>query len=136
METLLLDPDLFRDAAARKDKEALQGTWNFVSGIREAQLLIAGDHFTARFRTGEIYVGTFHLDPTRKPKAMDLFIREGPERHRGKTSLAIYDLDGDHLIWCPAEPGVGDRLRAFPPEGHTKHLCLVFRRDRPRPTIL
>jgi uncharacterized protein (TIGR03067 family) len=135
METLLLDPDLFKDAAARKDKEALQGTWNFVSGIREAQLLIAGDHFTARFKTGEIYVGTFHLDPSRKPKAMDLFISEGPERHRGKTSLAIYDLDGDHLIWCPAEPGVGDRLRGFPPEADTRHLCLVFRRDRPRPVI-
>ncbi len=136
METLLLDPDLFKDAAARKDKEALQGTWNFVSGIREAQLLIAGDHFTARFKTGEIYVGTYHLDPARKPKAMDLFISEGPERHRGKTSLAIYDLDGDHLIWCPAEPGVGDRLRAFPHEGDTKHLCLVFRREQPRRVIL
>ena len=65
MDTLLLDADLFKDAAARKDKEALQGTWNFVSGIREAQLLIAGDHFTVRFQTGEIYVGTYHLDPTR-----------------------------------------------------------------------
>jgi uncharacterized protein (TIGR03067 family) len=136
METLLLDPDLFKESAARKDKESLQGTWNFVSGVREAQLLIAGDHFTVRFRTGEIYVGTYHLDPTRKPKAMDLAISEGPPRHRGKTALAIYDLDGDHLIWCPAEPGVGDRLRAFPPEEDLKHLCLIFRRDRPRPSIL
>jgi uncharacterized protein (TIGR03067 family) len=136
MDTLLLDPDLFKEAAARKDKEALQGTWNFVSGLREAQLLIAGDHFTVRFTTGEIYVGTYHLDPARKPRAMDLVISEGPERHRGKTALAIYELDGDHLIWCPAEPGVGDRLRAFPPEADTRHLCLVFRRDRPRPTLL
>jgi uncharacterized protein (TIGR03067 family) len=136
MASLLLDPDLFKDAAARKDKEALQGTWNFVSGLREAQMLIAGDHFTVHFASGEIYVGTYHLDASRKPKAMDLFISEGPERHRGKTALAIYDLDGDHLIWCPAEPGVGDRLRAFPPEADTKRLCLVFRRDRPRPVIV
>jgi uncharacterized protein (TIGR03067 family) len=136
MATLLLDPDLFKESAARKDKESLQGTWEFVAGIREAQLLIAGDHFTVRFKTGEIYVGTYHLDPSRKPKAMDLTITEGPERHRGKTSLAIYDLDGDHLIWCPAEPGVGDRLRAFPPEEDSKHLCLIFRRDRPRVVIL
>jgi uncharacterized protein (TIGR03067 family) len=111
MATLLLDPDLFKESAARKDKESLQGTWEFVAGIREAQLLIAGDHFTVRFKTGEIYVGTYHLDPSRKPKAMDLAISEGPERHRGKTALAIYDLDGDHLIWCPAEPGGRDRPR-------------------------
>ena len=133
METLLLDLDLAREAAARKDKDRLQGTWNFVSGIREAQMLIAGDHFTVKFASGDIYLGTYTLDPTSKPRMMDMTITEGPAKHRGKTSLIIYELDGDHLIWCPAEPGTGNRLRAFPPEEDTRHLCIIFRREKSRP---
>ncbi len=130
METALLDPDLAREAAAGRDKERLQGMWKFVSGIREAHMLIAGEHFTVTFKNGDVYLGTYTLDPTAKPKMMDMTIREGPEKHRGKTSLIIYELDGDHLIWCPAEPGTGNRMRAFPPEGDTQHLCIIFRRDK------
>ncbi len=133
METAVLDPDLARETAAGKDRERLQGTWNFLSGIREAQMLIAGDHFTVKFKNGDIYVGTYTLDPTTKPKMMDMTISEGPDKHRGKTSLIIYELDGDNLIWCPAEPGTGNRLRAFPPEEDTQHLCIIFRREKTRP---
>jgi uncharacterized protein (TIGR03067 family) len=135
METLLLDPELARETAASKDKERLQGTWNYVAGIREAQMLIAGDHFTVKFHNGDIYLGTYVLDATTKPKMMDMTISEGPEKHRGKTSLIIYELDGDHLIWCPAEPGTGNRLRTFPPEEDKQHLCIVFRREKKRPAF-
>src|SRR5579875_4017640 len=133
MDTLLLDPDLVREEAIRHDKERLQGTWNFVSGLRPAQMLIAGDHFTVKFPNGDIYLGVYTIDPTTKPKMMDMTIQEGPPKHRGKTSLAIYELDGDYLIWCPAEPGTGNRLAAFPPDDDTRHLCIVFRREKPRP---
>jgi uncharacterized protein (TIGR03067 family) len=136
MDTLLLDPDVAREAAIERDKERLQGTWNFVSGIREAQMFIAGDHFTVKFKNGDIYLGVYTIDPTTKPKMMDMTIHEGPVKHRGKTSLVIYELDGDHLIWCPAEPGTGNRLAAFPPDDDTRHLCIVFRREKPRPTSL
>ena len=107
MDTLLLDLDLAREAAILRDKERLQGTWNYVSGIREAQMLIAGDHFTVKFTNGDIYLGVYTLDPTAKPKMMDMTIHEGPDKHRGKTSLCIYELDGELLTWCPAEPGTG-----------------------------
>ena len=119
-----------REEAARRDRERLQGTWTFVSGKREAQLLISGDHFTMRFRNGDIYVGTFTLDPTSRPRAMDMLIQDGPEPHRGKTSLAIYQFDGHHLIWAPAEPGKGERGRAFPPGDDRERLCVIFRRQR------
>jgi uncharacterized protein (TIGR03067 family) len=118
-----------REDAARRDRERIQGVWGFVAGKREAQLLISGDHFTMRFRNGDIYVGTFTVDPMQRPKAMDLQIREGPEQYRGKTALAIYEIDGEHLIWCPAEPGQCDRLRAFPPEEDPGHLCIIFKRE-------
>jgi uncharacterized protein (TIGR03067 family) len=133
MEAELLDPARAKVEAARRDRDRLQGSWVFVSGTREAQLQIAGDQFTMRFRTGDVYSGTLLVDPTHKPRAMDLLIAEGPERHRGKTALAIYEFDGDHLIWCPAEPGHCERLRAFPPDGHRGHLCLIFRREKVHP---
>jgi uncharacterized protein (TIGR03067 family) len=132
MDTLLLDLDLAREAAICKDKERLQGTWNYVSGIRAAQMLIAGEHFTVKFANGDIYLGVYTLDPTAKPKMMDMTIQEGPDKHRGKTSLVIYELDGEHLIWCPAEPGTGNRRAAFPPDDDTQHLCIVFRREKAR----
>jgi uncharacterized protein (TIGR03067 family) len=119
-----------REEAARRDRERLQGTWTFVSGKREAQLLISGNHFTMRFRNGDIYVGTYTLNPTNRPRAMDLVIHEGPEQHRGKTALAIYEMDGEHLIWCPASPGSEERLRSFPPEDDLSHLCIIFRRAK------
>jgi uncharacterized protein (TIGR03067 family) len=130
VDTLLLDLDQAREAAIEKDKRRLEGTWNFVSGIRQAQMLIAGDHFTVKFANGDIYLGTYTLDPMAKPKMMDMTIHEGPVKHRGKTSLVIYQLDGDHLIWCPAEPGTGNRLSAFPPDSDLHHLCIIFRREK------
>ena len=133
MDTLFLDLDQAREAAIDKDKRRLQGTWNFVSGLRRAQILIAGDHFTVKFSNGDIYLGSYTLDPTSKPKMMDMTIHEGPAKHRGKTSLVIYELDGDHLIWCPAEPGTGNRLVAFPPDDDLHHLCIILRREKSRP---
>ena len=55
---------------------------------------------------------------------------EGPEAYRGKTALAIYEFDADHLIWCPAEPGREERLRAFPPMDDMGHLCIIFKREK------
>jgi uncharacterized protein (TIGR03067 family) len=130
MDTALLDPDLAREAAAQEDAERLQGMWVFVSGIREARMVIDGDHFTVTFKNGDVYRGGYALDPTTTPKMMDMIIREGPEKHRGKTSLIIYHLDGDLLTWCPAEPGTGNRLRAFPEAEDLHHLCILFRREK------
>ena len=127
MSALLYDTDV-REAAAARDRERLQGVWNFVTGRRKVQLYVSGDHFTAKFNNGDVYVGTFEIDPTKKPKAMDMTITEGPDRYRGRAARCIYALDGEHLIWCPGEPGAADRPTAFPPTDSQEHLCIVFRR--------
>ena len=132
MNSLLLDADALKETAALKEKELLRGAWEFVSGIREAQLFVAGDHFTMRFTNGDIYVGTFELDPTKEPRWIDMTVHEGPTRHKGKTSLGIYELTGDHLIWCPGEPGTDVRPHGFPRRGDKSQLCVVFVRERPR----
>jgi len=127
MVAMLVEDNVLTDLA-RREQEKLQGRWLFVAGAREADLLIMGNLFTVRFRNGESYRGKFTLDPTHRPKGMDMRITEGPERHHGKIARAIYALDGKHLIWCPNKPGLDDPLPFFPPPGDTEHLCIVFRR--------
>jgi len=130
MSALLHDADV-KEATAAKDRERLQGVWNFVTGRRKVQLYITDDHFTAKFSNGEVYVGTFEVDPTKKPKAMDMTVAEGPDRYKGLTTRCIYALDGEHLVWCPAAPGARDRPKAFPPTDSQEFLCVVFRREKP-----
>lgn len=125
-----IDHGRAREDLARRDRDRMQGVWKFVSGKREARLLISGDHFTMHFRNGDVYVGTFTLDAAARPKAMDLTINEGPDAFKGKKALAIYEFDSDHLIWCPAEPGREDRLRAFPAEDDFSTLCIIFKREK------
>jgi uncharacterized protein (TIGR03067 family) len=116
--------------SARTELQRLQGAWKFASGRREVELLIAGYNFAVKFKNGPIYMGTFRLDPNRMPKTMDMLVQEGPERHRWKTALCIYEVDGDQLRWCPCEPGRKDRLEEFPPEDHLAYYCTLFRRER------
>ena len=129
MSALLHDTAVSETPAVR-DRERLQGVWNFVTGRRKVQLFITGDHFTAKFANGDVYVGTFDLDPTRKPKAMDMTITEGPDKYKGVTTLCIYALDGDHLVWCPGAPGEPNRPKAFPPTDSDDNLCVVFRQGK------
>ena len=129
MTALLHDPDA-REAATARDRERLQGAWSFVTGRRKVQLLIEGDHFTARFNNGDVYAGTVEIDPTKKPKAMDMSIAEGPDRYKGLVAHCIYALDGDHLVWCSGDPGAADRPKAFPPTASPEFLCVVFRREK------
>jgi uncharacterized protein (TIGR03067 family) len=116
-----------REEAALRDMERLQGGWRFVAGPRVATLIIEGDQYVMRFRNGDQYEGSFSLDPFCRPRAMDMTIEAGPEHHVHREVRAIYQFDGDHLIWCPAPPGVDERPEAFPPLDGSA-LCLIFRR--------
>lgn len=125
---LEIDRERVREEKARIDKERLQGRWIALSGQRADQLHVEDAQFTLTFRNGDIYSGTLTLDPTQRPRAVDLQIDDGPSHYPNKSAPAIYEFDGDHLILSPARPGTDSRPRAFPPEGDATQLCLVFRR--------
>ena len=62
------------------------------------------------------------LEATTNPKMMDMTITEGPDKHRGKTSLVIYELDGDNLKLCFGNPategdGASERRSSRRPPG-------------------
>jgi len=120
------EPDATRPP--RGDVVKLQGAWLCIAGRRRAELLISGNHYTVHFADGAIYMGTISLDPDARPKAMDLWIDEGPDRHRGQTASCVYELDGDTLRWCTAGPGQ-PRPDAFPDDSDARFLSLLFHRE-------
>ena len=120
---------LMQRVSTERDLERLQGAWRFVSGWRQARMEVNGDAYHMEFANGTTYSGTLTLDPNARPHAMDMQIDDGPPSHVNKVCLAIYQFDGDHLIWAPGEPGTGLRLEAFPPSDDTTNLCIVFVRE-------
>jgi uncharacterized protein (TIGR03067 family) len=111
------------------DLERLQGTWVVVSGRRQAEFVFSDYLFAVRFGDGDTYLGTFRLGPDVQPKTMDMRIDEGPAHHRSKIARCIYEVDGEFIRWCPAEPGSEERLTTFPGCDDSHHLCLVLQRQ-------
>jgi uncharacterized protein (TIGR03067 family) len=129
---LLPADDAPKDDAVKKEKEKLKGTWKGGEGKREAVIVITDDSMTVTFKRGDkdrVYKGTYKLDPTQKPKALDFLVNEGPDEHKGKTSLQIYELDGDKLKWCANEPGKEGRPKEFAAQGG--YLLIEFMREKP-----
>jgi uncharacterized protein (TIGR03067 family) len=135
VKTLAIEEDASPAVVVSLDHGRLQGTWDFLAGTREAQLVVVGNHYTVRFRNGDVYCGTFTLGVTDRPKTMDMHIAEGPERHKGMHSLAIYALDGDRLIWSTGKPGSAQRPRFFPAREDREPLCIVFQRQKEHRTV-
>lgn len=129
MSTIAYAPSPMVTGIAWTDIDHLQGSWTTVAGPRQARLLIAGTRFAFAFVSGDVYIGSYTIDPGSDPKSMDMRIDEGPPSHHGQLALCIYHLDGDTLKWCPARPGRGMRPSEFAPVDDPQQLCLVFTRD-------
>jgi uncharacterized protein (TIGR03067 family) len=121
------------------DKKALDGTWTVVKaeadGKPEGEILKA--KFT--FRDGDKLVikllkedkpldgVAVKLDAAKKPKEIDLTRSfEG----RSETATGIYELDGDRLKLCIAEPEVKARPTEFK-SASRKVTYVELTRDKP-----
>ena len=103
-----------RPDAVAEEMEKFQGTWRQIAHERdgvadppkergwEPRVTFTGDTFVVTLADGSTPIkGTFKVDPTREPKALDLTDTFGADA--GKTFLAIYALEGDRLIFCAAD---------------------------------
>ena len=99
------------DKKDKKDKDLFQGTWKVVEGEHNGtklpqefldglKLSFKGDKASMEFM-GMAKEGDFKLDPTTKPKSIDLTIY-------GKPGKGIYQIDGDSLTIC-IKIGDGER---------------------------
>jgi uncharacterized protein (TIGR03067 family) len=117
------------------DLERLQGTWVITSftvggragpGPQGDTLTIDGDKFTLAPKT-ELMKGTVKIDPTQKPKAIDLDVMEGGKKG---VALCIYALEGDELKLSFAEPGVKERPTELGSKTGTGHIFATLKRKK------
>lgn len=127
-------------AAVRADDKdewkKLAGKWN----IEKAVLM--GSDSTEIFKTAKLTVdegkysvefgdqvdkGTIKLDTAKKPKQMTIESTDGP--NKGKTIMAIYELDGDTCKICYALEGK-DAPKGFESKEGTQTLYIVYKRDK------
>ncbi len=115
---------------AKGDLAKLQGGWVGESGGKKVELKFDKDAFTLS-RDDKSFKGTFKIDPSKKPREMDLAFVEGG-RFAGKTGLGIYELDGDTLKWCFNRPGREGRPETFPDqEGEDGgRLYVIYKRAK------
>src|SRR5262249_18555987 len=137
---LMLAADAKKDDA-KKDKEALQGTWRPVSSEAEGKdqteeakkhtLTFEGDNFTVKEGDEVRIKGTFKIDPTMKPKTIDMTVTEGRrDEDKGKELHGIYEMDKESLKWCTSEPGGKDRPKEFATKEGTKGMLVTFKKEK------
>jgi uncharacterized protein (TIGR03067 family) len=117
------------DDTKKPDAESIDGTWlpsaaelsgeKFPDEVLKTIKLIVGEgKYTVTVGEG-VDKGTVKLDPSAKPKALDITGTEGP--NKGKTILAIYEPSGDTLRVCYDLSG-----KARPGEFKTEKGTLLF----------
>ena len=128
-----------KEPAAEKEYQAFKGTWKLAS--REVDGKKSSDDeikdvigtadglgkFSVRSGDKLIGEGTMKLDPTKKPKAMDVSFTEGPRK--GETALAIYEIDSDSFRICIAGRW-GDRPTEFSAKAGSSCTLIVYKREK------
>ncbi len=121
------------DDAAKAELKKLEGTWKVVSlevagkpvpaaQWKGAQLVFQGGRLTMMGKTMPVKV-----DPTKKPRAIDLTITRGEETIDWKC---IYSLEGDTLKFLmPMAPTKGQKIRE--PYGSVKRPESFEAKDKP-----
>jgi uncharacterized protein (TIGR03067 family) len=128
-----------KEEAVMKELAALRGTWAVVLAERDGEKLsdeqVKGVRFTieengkALVKKGEqvVFEGTIKIDPTKTPKTEDATQTSEGEK-KGKTTLSIYEIEGDALKICSAEPGK-DRPAEFSAKPGSGHFLRNRRRS-------
>jgi uncharacterized protein (TIGR03067 family) len=98
-----------KDDAIKDEMAKLEGTYMCVSTeqdgmkadgdvIKKLKLVIKDKKWSVYINDKVSTAATFTIDPTKKPKTVDMTGTMGGDK--GKKYLAIYDLDGDDLKLC------------------------------------
>jgi uncharacterized protein (TIGR03067 family) len=122
-------------AAVKKELKKLAGTWQLVASEKDGvkapeaedkdiKIIFKGDKLTLERAGKTVGEGWICIDPTRKPKVIDIY----PTKPEGKVNMGIYEWDGDDkLKVCCTDPGTEQtRPRIFSTTkgtGHTLHVC-------------
>jgi uncharacterized protein (TIGR03067 family) len=127
-----------RDEAVKKELQSLKGTWRLIGwevdgkkiGEAECKDITLTVDGTGRFsvRCGDLVVeAAIKLDPTMKPAAVDVTFSKG--KNREKTTLGIYEIDGDIVRVCHARSG-DERPTEFSAGSGSGRTLVTYKREK------
>jgi uncharacterized protein (TIGR03067 family) len=122
---------------AKKDGP-IEGTWlpssaelggkEFPDELRKTiKLVVKEDKYTVTIGA-KVDKGTVKLNPSAKPKTLDITGTDGP--NQGRTILAIYERDGDTLRICYDLSGKS-RPTEFKTKEATQLFLVTYKREKP-----
>jgi uncharacterized protein (TIGR03067 family) len=124
------------EALIKKDEKELAGTWYVQSAenggkkippqaYRDLRLTYKNGKFTAHKGKEKPEEGTYKLDPSKKPKAIDVTHSIG--RDKVQTQLAIYELKGNTFKICSCVTGK-ERPTTFDTTDKPEYVMMVLKR--------
>lgn len=133
----LLAADDAKDEAIRRDRKKYAGTWQVVSlevdGNKAAEddakkitvINEADGKWTIEAEGKVVASGTSVIDPTKRPKTVDLTVTHGEDK--GMTALGIYEFSDDTRRVCLATAGK-ERPTEFATRSGSGHILAVLKR--------
>jgi uncharacterized protein (TIGR03067 family) len=136
---VLLAADDDREEAIKNGLKQLAGTWSIVSvetdgkaqqdeDLKYQKMVVRGDRYTVRKGDQVIEEGLLKIDPTKKPKWIDVTPTSGESK--GNSFQGIYEVEGDTARDCFALPGK-PRPTDFSTKRGSDRFLRVYKRDKP-----
>jgi uncharacterized protein (TIGR03067 family) len=122
--------------AAKEELKKLNGTWIVVALEKDGekqvkelklQLTLKDGDYTVKIDGKVIDTGTAKVDPTKKPKTVDIVPSQG--ENKGKAIQGIYEVDGDTFRECLDVQGKG-RPTAFATKADSGQVLIVYKRAK------
>jgi uncharacterized protein (TIGR03067 family) len=124
-----------KDEAIKKDRKQYEGTWQAISvevngnaapeeDVKKITVINEADGKWSIASDGKAMIrGTSEIDPTKKPRTVDLTVTEG--EGKGQTILGIYQFDGDTRKVCLSPAGEARPSEFSSADGH---ILVVLKR--------
>jgi uncharacterized protein (TIGR03067 family) len=138
VRSLAADSDA-KEEAVEKALQAFKGSWRMSSKEEDGKkfseeeikdLILTHDGAgQCSVRRGDqlIAEATVKLDPTKKPRTIEIAFTEGD--HKGITVLGIYEIEGDTFRVCIARPG-DERPAEFSAKAGSGRTFVVYKREK------
>jgi uncharacterized protein (TIGR03067 family) len=126
-----------KDDVVKKEKTKLKGTYTMVSGEEQGTKLPEGfiSIGTIEFTNDKMIIkgkgkseATYKIDPSQKPKTIDLTPQDGSEK--GKLIKGIYVIDGGTLTICTATKSDNDRPTEFATKKGSGSVLMVLKKEK------